>query len=55
MAPNIAVRAVEKFKKIALDLLNPPYIRTPKSPISCGISWKTTANVVATPRGMLAK
>ncbi|KPV64141.1 MAG: hypothetical protein AOA66_0457 [Candidatus Bathyarchaeota archaeon BA2] len=34
MAPNIAVMAVEKLKKSALDLLNPPYIRMPKCPIS---------------------
>lgn len=41
-ATNIAVRAVRKLKKKALDMLKPPYVRTPKSPISWGISWGIT-------------
>ena len=55
MVPRIAVNAVRKLKKRALARENPPWRRTPKSPISCGISWRMTARVVAIPRGILTR
>jgi len=51
----IALSAVRKFTSKALFLLNPPWMRTQKSQISCGISWKTTASVVAIPVGIFTR
>ena len=51
VAPNTEVKAMEKFKIKALVREKSAWIRTPKSPISCGISWAITAMVVAKPIG----
>lgn len=55
IVPRTAVNAVKKFSKMAFFVENPPCISTPKSPISCGISCRITAIVVAIPTGMLTK
>ena len=51
-APKIEVKATKKFDNRAFDFENPLYNRTPKSPISCGISCNMTASVVAMPNGI---
>jgi len=38
ITPKKAPKAEGKLKKRAFNLLNPPYNREVKSPISCGIS-----------------
>lgn len=52
--PKIAAIADKKLYPNALNFENPPCIRTPKSPISWGISCKITANVVVIPKEVFA-
>ena len=53
--PKNAVNAERKFSFNAFILEYHPWINTPKSPISCGISCKRTANAVAIPTGIESK
>ncbi len=53
--PKNAVNAERKFSFKALALEYHPWISTPKSQISCGISCKRTANAVAIPTGIESK
>lgn len=53
--PSIEVSAVKKLSNNALFLEYQPCTSTQKFPISCGISWNTTAKVVAIPTGMLTR
>ena len=53
--PIKAVKAERKFSFNAFILLYHPWISTTKSPISCGISCKRTANAVAIPTGIESK
>jgi hypothetical protein len=55
ISQTIELSAVRKFIISAFFLLNPPWMSTPKSPISCGISWRMTAMVVAIPVGILTR
>jgi len=50
MAPSKAALAERKLKIRAFLIEKPPWISTPKSPSSWGISWNKTAIVVARPR-----
>lgn len=51
--PRTADKAVKKFKIKAFFFLKPPKRNMPKSPISCGTSWKDIARVVTIPKPTL--
>ena len=51
----IAIRAERKLSHRARFFVKPEWIKTAKSPISWGISWRITAIVVAIPIGMLTR
>lgn len=53
IAPIMAVSDESRLNKMAFFFESPEYKKTPKSAISCGISWNAIEIVAAIPIGIL--